>query len=81
MTLLDTIRKFGPFTADALWLDIVEMRKHSPCLDLPADFPELERQLDALADAGLIAETEDGEWRAVFVQARPVKAEPQLTMF
>lgn len=57
LTFLANCRE--PMTAAGLWSDLEIIRANgSPCVDLPATFPELQRQLRHAKVAGLV--TEDG---------------------
>ena len=77
MTLLDTIRRYGPSSTALLWADIVVMRKASPCDDLPKSEAALLECLRALEKVGSVRLGEKG-WEACYETA---KREPQAQLF
>ena len=65
MTLLTTIQKYGPLSTTEIWLDILDMRRASPCKDLPATFDELASVLLGMNLDGEIKALPGDRWEAV----------------
>lgn len=77
MTILETLQKYGPMSTAQLWDDIGTMRRASPCPDLPDTVGNLANVMVDLMLKGKVEE-KGGLWHVV---RRPVKAEPQRSLF
>jgi hypothetical protein len=76
MTLLETIQKFGPFTTEALWHEILILRKASPHKDFPHSERALLIELSSMARMGVVQDTAEG-WKATYRQIEPAKPQDQ----
>lgn len=74
MSLLDSIRKYGPSSTALLWDEIRTMRLASPCPDLPKSEADLLATLRVLEKTGSVRLGEKG-WEAVYSERKtePVK--------